>query len=224
MPTEADIGRRRINMKDKYSQTENITVENETAEAAEDLKKKKNDEKMTLFDWVQCLVSALVIGILVFMFVGRVIGVSGSSMYPTLHDTDKLIISNLFYEPEVGDIVVLQTDSFSTEPIVKRVIATEGQTVDIDFTRGIVYVDGVALDEPYTNCPTNDRQDFGGEITVPAGCIFVMGDNRNASTDSRTDSIGMVDKRCVIGKAYMIIIPGSTEDDPFEISRFGSVY
>ena len=213
-------------MDEKYSGN---TIEEMDAVQAENFatntgKNKKNDEKLNLFDWVQCLVSALVIGILAFMFIGRMIGVSGSSMYPTLHDTDKLIISNLFYEPEVGDIIVLQTDSFSADPIVKRVIATEGQTVDIDFTNGVVYVDGIALDEPYTYTPTNDRQDFAGEVTVPEGCIFVMGDNRNGSTDSRTKEIGMVDKRCVIGKAYMIIIPGSTEEDPFDITRFGSVY
>ena len=213
-------------MDEKYSGN---TIEEMDAVQAENFatntgKNKKNDEKLNLFDWVQCLVSALVIGILAFMFIGRMIGVSGSSMYPTLHDTDKLIISNLFYEPEVGDIIVLQTDSFSADPIVKRVIATEGQTVDIDFTNGVVYVDGIALDEPYTYTPTNDRQDFAGEVTVPEGCIFVMGDNRNGSTDSRTKEIGMVDKRCIIGKAYMIVIPGNTEQDPFDITRFGSVY
>lgn len=215
-------------MDEKYSGNtieEKETVSAEAPEANVEVEsKKKNDEKMTLFDWVQCLVGALVIGILAFMFIGRVIGVSGSSMYPTLHDTDKLIISNLFYEPEAGDIVVLQTDSFSADPIVKRVIATEGQTVDIDFANGVVYVDGAPLDEPYTNAPTYDVQDFDGEVTVPEGCIFVMGDNRNGSTDSRTDEIGMVDERCVIGKAYMIIIPGNTEQDPFDITRFGSVY
>lgn len=217
-------------MDDYYSQMENALEDTEPVRvkteepAPEGDNKKKKEEPMTLFDWVQCLVVALVIGVLAFMFVGRVTGVSGSSMYPTLHDTDKLIISNMFYTPEAGDIVVLQTDSFSKDPIVKRVIATEGQTVDIDFDRGIVYVDGKALDEPYTYCPTNDRQDFKGEVTVPEGCIFVMGDNRNGSTDSRTNRIGMVDERCVIGKVYMILIPGNTKEDPFDITRFGSVY
>lgn len=187
-------------------------------------KKKKKDENMTLYDWVQCLVGALVIGILVFMFVGRVIGVDGTSMYPTLHDYDKLIISNVFYKPDNGDIVVLQTDTFGEDPIVKRVIATEGQTVDIDFNEGIVYVDGVALDEPYVNSPTNKREDFNGAVTVPEGCIFVMGDNRNASTDSRSNSVGMVDERCVIGKVYVVAIPGSSEGDPMDWSRFGNVY
>lgn len=219
-----------IDMDDKYPQYEESLENTQTINrqltktVSGKHEKKQSDEKMNMFDWVQCFAMALVVGILIFMFVGRVIGVSGSSMYPTLHDTDKLIISNMFYKPEVGDIVVLQTDSFSEDPIVKRVIATEGQTVDIDFNAGIVYVDGVAQDEPYVNAPTLERQDFDGEVTVPEGCIFVMGDNRNASTDSRTDEIGMVDERCIIGKAYMIIIPGSTEDDPFDIKRFGSVY
>ncbi len=218
-------------MDDYYSQMENaleateeVKVEKTENVPNNDKKDKKKEEPMTFFDWIQCIVIALVIGVVMFMFVGRVTGVSGSSMYPTLHHTDKLIISNLFYTPEAGDIVVLQTDSFSKDPIVKRVIATEGQTVDIDFEEGIVYVDGKALDEPYTNCPTNDQQDFKGEVTVPEGCIFVMGDNRNGSTDSRTNTIGMVDARCVIGKVYLILIPGNTAEDPFDITRFGSVY
>ena len=186
--------------------------------------KKKEKEKMTLYDWVQCVVGALVVGILLFMFVGRIIGVSGSSMYPTLHDTDKIVISDLFYSPKAGDIVVVQTDTFGPHPIVKRIIATEGQTVDIDFTNGIVYVDGEALDEPYINELTHDRENFSGEVTVPEGCIFVMGDNRNASTDSRTNKVGMVDERCILGKVYIVLIPGNTAEDPIDISRFGSVY
>ena len=202
------------------SENEKIGGEN----PAVDTKKDKKEEKMTLYDWVQCVVGALVIGILLFMFVGRVIGVKGSSMYPTLHDTDRIIISDIMYEPKYGDIVVLQTDTFGPDPIVKRVIATEGQTIDINFDEGVVYVDGEALDEPYTNSPTYNRLDFTGAVTVPEGCIFVMGDNRNRSTDSRASSIGMVDKRCVLGKVYIIAVPGNTEDDPFELSRWGSVY
>lgn len=188
-------------------------------------KKHEPDEEpsgMELYDWVQCIVSALVVGILIFMFIGRVIVVDGTSMIPTLHHTDKIITSNLFYTPENGDIVVLQTQAFRDEPIVKRVIATEGQTVDIDFDAGVVYVDGVALDEPYTATPTTNRDNFSGPVTVPENCIFVLGDNRNGSTDSR--AIGMIDKRCVLGKVLFIIIPGEDELYPREWSRIGSVY
>ena len=184
---------------------------------------RRDDGRMELYDWVQCIITALVAGILIFLFVGRVIGVKGPSMMMTLLDGDRLITSNLFYHPQQGDIVVVQTDTFGSEPIVKRVIATEGQTVDIDFTAGIVYVDGKALDEPYVNTPTNLQEDFTGAVTVPEGCLFLMGDNRNSSTDSRDASIGMVDERCVIGKVYFVLIPGSVNGSR-DWSRFGSVY
>lgn len=179
---------------------------------------------MELYDWVQCFISALVAGILIFLFVFRVITVDGSSMNNTLVNGDKIIITSLFYTPKNGDIVVLKAPDFSDSPLVKRVIATEGQTVNIDFDAGIVYVDGKALEEPYIAQPTYDREDFTGEVTVPEGCIFVMGDNRNASTDSRTDEIGMIDTREVFGKVQLIIIPGTGQDNRRDWSRIGSVY
>ena len=117
-------------------------------------RKQKSSNSMDLYDWVQCIISALLCGIIIFLFVGRVVGVSGTSMLPTLMHGDRAIISNLFYTPSYGDIVIIQKESFSKDPIVKRVIATEGQTVDIDFDAGIVYVDGVALEEDYTNSLT----------------------------------------------------------------------
>ncbi|MBE7017399.1 MAG: signal peptidase I [Ruminococcaceae bacterium] len=164
-----------------------------------------------LFDWVQCIVFALIVCIIVFLFVGRTVGVVGGSMENTLQDGDRLIISNLFYTPDNGDIVVLRQPSFREEPIVKRVIATEGQTIDIDFKKCIVMVDGKALDEPYTkeygNYKYLDPQDFDYEIVVPEGCVFVMGDNRNGSTDSRTESIGCVDTRNILGKVIFRIAP-----------------
>lgn len=189
---------------------------------------KKNEDKkdggLELFDWVQSIVSALIVGILLFMFVGRIIVVDGTSMLPTLHHTDKIITSNLFYEPENGDIVVLHTPAFKNEPLVKRIIATEGQTVDIDFDAGIVYVDGTALVEPYTYTLTTVREDFYGPVTVPENCVFVMGDNRNGSTDSRNAAVGMVDERCILGKVLCIALPGKDEIFPREWSRIGSVY
>ena len=174
-------------------------------------KKKTGSE---LLDWMQCIVSALVIAILLFTFVGRTITVVGSSMVPTLEDGDLLIVSRLFYQPEYGDIVVLRKESFKQEPIVKRVIATAGQTVDIDFVEGIVYVDGVELDEPYINAQTHEPEDFTEPVTVPEGCIFVMGDNRNRSTDSRYAAIGCVDLRYVIGKALIRLAP---------VTKFGKI-
>ncbi len=196
--------------------------------AKKDGVKSKKDSKMELYDWIQCVVMALVVGILVFMFFVRVVNVKGNSMYPTLHDEDKILTTNFLYTPKAGDVVVVQTNSYGPDPLVKRVIATEGQTVDIDFDRGIVYVDGVALDEPYIAAPTMEREDFSGPVTVPEGCLFLMGDNRNRSTDSRTESIGMVDTRCVIGRAVMIVYPSNIVDDmgtqsKRDLSRIGSI-
>ena len=122
--------------------------------------------------------------------------------------------------------MVLRKTSFSSEPIVKRVIAMEGQTVDIDFDAGIVYVDGVALDEPYTLEPTRRRIDFEEETVVPEGCLFVLGDNRNGSTDSRDLRIGCVDQRLVIGRALFLLIPGSdpAHGEPADLSRIGVIH
>ena len=191
-------------------------------------KKEKSGGKMELYDWIQCVVGALVLGILIFMFGIRVVNVKGSSMWPTLHTEDKILTTNFFYDPKPGDVVVVQTDSYGPDPLVKRVIAVEGQTVDIDFEKGIVYVDGVALDEPYINEATNVRDEFPGEVTVPEGCMFLMGDNRNRSTDSRHASIGMVDERCVIGKVLMVVVPSDRDENknliPRDYSRIGSIY
>ena len=185
---------------------------------------KKSDGSMGLYDWMQCIVSALIFGIMLFLFVGRVVGVDGWSMLPTLENRDRVLISNFFYTPKQGDIVILQAEAYDDEPLVKRVIATAGQTVDIDFQAGIVSVDGVALQEDYTAELTYTQLDFHGPVTVPDGCVFVMGDNRNESTDSRDSRIGMVDTRCIMGKVYLILIPGEDRTGAREWSRVGSVY
>ncbi len=164
-----------------------------------------------LSDVVACLIFVTIL----FVFAIRLVGVKGDSMYPTLHDGDKLtLLSNFLYEPEVGDIVVLRAVDFDEEPIVKRVIAEEGQTIDIDFTTGDVWVDGVLLDEPYINDPTTRYEGVDFPLTVPENCIFVMGDNRLHSTDSRNPDIGCVDKRYVLGKALQIVLP---------LGRFGGI-
>ena len=162
---------------------------------------------LSLFD----LVRMLAVITLVFVFFFRLNGVSGSSMYPTLVDKDYLVLeSNFLYrDAKQGDIVVLYTPPFSDndELLVKRVIAVEGQEVNIDFANGLVYVDGEVIEEAYINEATQKKLDFIGPQTVPEGCVFVMGDNRNASTDSRDKRIGMVDERLIIGKVYMVIYP-----------------
>ncbi|MDL2274241.1 signal peptidase I [Oscillospiraceae bacterium OttesenSCG-928-G22] len=173
----------------------------------EEQKKESFSLKSELYDWAQALVFALVFVVLLNTFVVRIIGVDGHSMMQTLHDGDRIVLSGLFYEPEPGDIVVLTKKSFRSEPIVKRVIAVAGQTIDINFITHEVFVDGVLQDEPYINEPTVERGDMEFPLTVEEGCIFVMGDNRNRSTDSRWSTIGMVDTRAVLGKVYFRIYP-----------------
>ena len=161
-----------------------------------------------IYDWIYCLSVALIICVVIFAFFIRLIDVRGTSMNPTLNNNDKMLVSGLFYEPKVGDVVVFKKDEYDPErALVKRVIATEGQVINMDFDRGIVYVDGVPLEEDYIMEPTTNKIDFIGPQTVPEGCVFVMGDNRNASTDSRKKEIGMVDTRLILGKAYMVVYP-----------------
>lgn len=162
-----------------------------------------------LYDWLQALVMALVGLILIFTFVGRIIGVDGESMMPTLHNRDMLLLQSIGYSPEQGDVVVLSTKNFRNgSPIVKRIIAVGGQTVDIDYETNTVYVDGVALDEPYIlETMRALPESFATHVEVPEGSIFVMGDNRNNSTDSRSPELGVVDQRCVLGKALFILLP-----------------
>lgn len=160
-----------------------------------------------IYDWMQSLVFALIICIIVFVFIFRIVDVSGDSMNPTLLNGDKLVVSDVFYKPKQGDIVIFRKDEYKAEALVKRVIATEGQTIEIDFDRGRVYVDGELLDEPYIAEPTHNQLDFQGPQTVPEGCVFVMGDNRNASSDSRRAQIGMVDERLIVGKVLLRVFP-----------------
>ena len=166
--------------------------------------------KVDLYFWLQALVMALVSLILIFTFVGRVIGVQGSSMVPTLHDKDMLLLQSVGYEPAQGDIVVLTKSSFMTQPIVKRVIAVGGQTVDIDYDAGTVAVDGVVLEEDYINEAMFELPaDYATHVEVPQGSIFVMGDNRNKSSDSRDPRLGTVDVRYVLGRARFVLLPFS---------------
>ena len=183
----------------------------------------KNAVLLYLKDFVSWLVGIL----LVFLLLFRVIVVSGPSMNPTLVNGDYLLlINNLLYaEPKQGDVIVAAKDSFRNgEPIIKRVIATEGQWVDIDFENGIVYVNGNALDEPYVNTPTNLYEGVEFPLLVDEGCIFVMGDNRNESKDSRSPEIGQIDKREILGKAIFLFIPGRDPvTEKIDLERIGAV-
>ena len=199
--------------------------------AAEKMKKNKREESTSLQSslllYLHDLIYMLAIVMVLFMLLFRIVIVSGTSMYSTLHDGDWLLVTGsiLYKDPQPGDIVVASKDSFNDgEPIIKRVIATEGQTVDIDFEAGIVYVDGVALHETYTYTPTNIQEGNAFPITIADGCIFVLGDNRNNSRDSRHPDIGMIDTREVLGKAIFLMFPGVDDDtDSRDFDRIGAL-
>lgn len=182
--------------------------EGENSENGEDGEQEQKQPGRGLLDWAQALALAISAIVIIFTFFARIIGVDGDSMNPTLINRDRLIISNIAYDPTPGDIVVIHVEGYS-EPLIKRVIATEGQTVMLAPDEGLVYVDGVALDEPYTAEATRKNYDTPAytDIVVPDGCVFVMGDNRNHSSDSRSSTVGMVDERQVIGRALWRLFP-----------------
>ena len=158
---------------------------------------------------VRVLVSMMAVFVMMFTFVARIIVVSGPSMENTLWGGDLILVWGLGYTPKQGDIVVLTQENYQEDSIVKRVIATGGQRVDIDYGANAVRVDGELLEEDYIK-----EQMFVpgyGEginhVTVPEGCLFVMGDNRNESADSRYPDIGIVDTRCVIGRGVAVMFP-----------------
>ena len=164
-----------------------------------------------LYGWLQALTFALAFILIFFTFFGRVIGVDGHSMDPTLNDRDMLFLQCIAYEPKQGDVVVL-TKAFRDVdgPIVKRVIAVGGQTVDIDYDAGTVAVDGQVLDEPYILeemlWPSSSHMQET-HFEVPEDSIFVMGDNRNGSTDSRHEWLGAIDEDYILGQAVAVLWP-----------------
>ena len=190
-------------------------------------KENKPDWKKSTVLYIHDLIYLLAGIVLVFLVIFRVIVVNGSSMYDTLvHGDYLLLVSNVLYrEPSHGDIVVISKETFDNgKPIVKRVIATEGQTVDIDFEKGIVYVDGSALEEEYIYTLTTVDEGMAFPLTVEEGCIFVLGDNRGVSLDSRNPSVGQVDTREVLGKAIFLIYPGDNKgNDIRDLDRIGVI-
>ena len=178
-----------------------------------------------LHDVVYLLAALMIVFVLLF----RIVVVEGSSMYNTLWHGDYLLVisSAISGDPEYGDVIVASKEAFNDgEPIIKRVIATEGQTVDIDFENGIVYVDGVALEEDYTYTATNIQEGVQFPLTVEAGCVFAMGDNRNRSRDSRYPDIGLIDERQILGQAVYLFIPGPGDGEfgsKRDFSRIGVI-
>ena len=185
---------------------------------------KKRGAANIIFDYLETFCFAVALMMVLFLFVFRYVSVDGSSMRETLQDRDKLIISNLFYTPKTGDIVVINPEnhSASDQPIIKRVIATEGQTVFIDYENWEITVDGVKLDEPYINAMREDEQAKYGagvgmakgnvpryqrEFTVEEGKVFVLGDNRNNSHDSRYADYGEIGVNRILGRVLFRVFP-----------------
>ncbi len=174
----------------------------------------KKDSKKETVEWLSTLVTSILVVVLLFTFFFRMVGISGSSMENTLQNNDRIIIRSAFYEPKAGDIVVIsrdyikEEDGTSPEPIIKRIIATEGQEVFLDFENNQVFVDGVVLSEPYVKGILNEgRIPIQNPHVVKEGCVFVLGDHRTVSKDSRTAEVGDVDARYILGKAMVQIFP-----------------
>ena len=185
---------------------------------------KGEKESWSLFEWFQALVCSVLVVVLLFTFAIRLIGVDGLSMVPTLQHGDRLLVVNslLYHDYRQGDIVIARKESLTADPIVKRVIAVGGQKVDIDFSTGTVYVDDVPLEEDYINELTLTDEGTQFPLWVPEGSVFLMGDNRNHSSDSRSSRLGTVDTRYLIGKAVLLLYPGvDSVSGKREFSRIG---
>ncbi len=174
------------------------------------MEKQEFSIKNEVFDWLEAICISIVTIVLVFSFFFRFASVEGNSMLPTLHSKDKVVLLNTWISDiKEGDVVVITQPTSVGQPIIKRVIATEGQTIDIDYKTGNVYVDGILIEEPYirekirfqANNPVNYP------FTVSKDHVFVMGDNRNDSSDSREAGIGEIDTRYILGKAILRVFP-----------------
>ena len=163
------------------------------------------------YDLIECISQAFVLAAILLTLIFIKFDVNGSSMLPTLHDKDKLLVYHLFYEPQRGDIVTIDRPGLLNENIIKRVIAKEGDSIKVDRSAGKVYVNGEALNEAYIYEPNKSFKFYGDEWDipekVPEGHLFVMGDNRNGSTDSRSKLVKFVNKKDVMGKAFFIYNP-----------------
>lgn len=207
--TDTEVNNRFGSYIDEY---QSIDPEENAANSRDDIVEitlNRSEVAATVYDWVGSLVTALVVVLLVMTFFFRIIDVDGKSMEPTLIDTDKVVITNLFYTPKQGDIVIISHAEDYAKPLVKRVIATAGQELRMDYENNAVYVDGQKLDETYIQGITvrGDIPESELNGAVPEGKVFVMGDNRSISLDSRYKQIGYIDESSIIGKAQLDVVP-----------------
>lgn len=180
-------------------------------------KPEKAKSRFHLSVWLPPVIAALLAIAFVLISGFRFVTVEGSSMDTTLESGEKLVVTNFMYTPQTGDIIVVSKGEHYDKPFIKRVIATEGQTLQLDYANDKIYVDGKELDEPYLHCSTFEGRQSEYEIptVIPKGKLFVMGDNRAVSRDSRSTSIGLVDVNNIIGKAHFAVFP---------FNRFGAIY
>ena len=177
------------------------------------------------YDWIRCVLLAVSVVVFCLTFVFRLVEVDGKSMMDTLENADKVVVTDMFYKPHNNDIIVIAHATNYSHPIIKRVIAIGGQTVKLDYDNEKIFVDGAELTENYikgTTFSNNGNKDSNylatdesGNFVSPEGKLFVLGDNRAVSLDSRSPEIGLIDVNDVIGKAQFVVFP---------FNRFGNVY
>ncbi len=178
------------------------------------MEKRQREKNTMMLDWFEAILMAVVVMFLVLVFAVRMVNVNGVSMEPTLQDGNQLIVLSAAYQPQRGDIVVVSGDNTVGLPIVKRVIGLGGDEVDIDFESGEVRVNGEILEEDYISAATTLAYDVQFPLIVPDGYLFLLGDNRPQSKDSRDSEIGFVDERDLLGKVIWRLFP---------INEFGGV-
>ena len=186
---------------------ENINVQVEAVEQNPEENTKRTLSK-TVVEFISVIATSIVAIMLIFTFAFRIVGVSGPSMMNTLINGDWLIVSAFITEPERGDIVIITQPNSFNEPIVKRVIAVGGDTIDIDFDKATVSINGKVINEPYLGSPTtNDEHAWQYPLTLKEGQVFVMGDNRQHSSDSRSPDIGLIDENYILGQVLLRFSP-----------------